>query len=159
MTMHFVSSPSRARIEQAGMLAERARIERIKIKAADAARAEASDFSNKLKTAMSAREAALTAAFIQAAKIEKGWRLIARKVVCRSGVSLALINSSIQSNALCVARHRLMYALCWGTTLSLPQIGARLGGKDHTTVLSGVRRHAERNGLPLPRGMTRGRRR
>jgi chromosomal replication initiation ATPase DnaA len=35
--------------------------------------------------------------------------------------------------------------------MSLPQIGRRLGGRDHTTVLHGIRRHCELNGLPYPR--------
>ena len=29
-------------------------------------------------------------------------------------------------------------------------IGSALGGRDHTTILHGVRRHAEREGLPVP---------
>ena len=32
--------------------------------------------------------------------------------------------------------------------LSYPEIARRLGGRHHTTVLHGVRRHCERNGIP-----------
>ena len=41
-------------------------------------------------------------------------------------------------------RQRLMFALRWGTKLSLPQIGRLLGGRDHTTILHGVNKHATR---------------
>lgn len=41
-------------------------------------------------------------------------------------------------------RQRLMFALRWGTKLSLPQIGRLLGGRDHTTILYGVKEHAAR---------------
>ena len=34
-----------------------------------------------------------------------------------------------------------MYRMKTETTMSLPKIGDRLGGKDHTTVLYGIRKH------------------
>jgi chromosomal replication initiation ATPase DnaA len=37
-----------------------------------------------------------------------------------------------------------------GRPISLPEIARHLGGLDHTTVLYGIRKHAERNGLELP---------
>ncbi|WP_374569657.1 helix-turn-helix domain-containing protein [Phenylobacterium sp.] len=44
-----------------------------------------------------------------------------------------------------LARHRAFYlARTLRADLSLPQIGRHMGGRDHTTVLHGVRRIAER---------------
>lgn len=37
-----------------------------------------------------------------------------------------------------------------GRMISLPEIARHLGGLDHTTVLYGIRKHAERNGLVVP---------
>lgn len=50
-------------------------------------------------------------------------------------------------------RQRVMYEAALHTKHSYPSIGRIMGGRDHTTVMYGVRAHAERNGLPLPRGM------
>ena len=46
------------------------------------------------------------------------------------------------------ARHELMYRLSIELHWSLSEIGNRLG-RDHTTVLSGIRRHAALSGRPL----------
>jgi chromosomal replication initiation ATPase DnaA len=43
-----------------------------------------------------------------------------------------------------------MYRLRTETGLSFPQIGLRLGGRDHSTVIHGVKTHCKRNGLELP---------
>lgn len=37
-----------------------------------------------------------------------------------------------------------------GRPISLPEIARHLGGLDHTTVLYGIRKHAQRNGLEVP---------
>jgi hypothetical protein len=50
------------------------------------------------------------------------------------------------------ARQEAMYRCASETENSYPRI-ARAMKRDHTTVLHGVQKHAERNGLPLPRGM------
>lgn len=45
-------------------------------------------------------------------------------------------------------RHEAMYEIfCRCPHLSLPEIGRRLGGRDHTTILHGVRAHCERIGV------------
>lgn len=42
------------------------------------------------------------------------------------------------------ARHFVMYWACRQTTLSLPQIGRLMGGRDHTTVLHGKDKYVEK---------------
>ncbi len=43
-----------------------------------------------------------------------------------------------------LARHEVMYRARRETQLSLPDIGRRLGGRDHTTVIHGIRQHVRR---------------
>jgi len=57
------------------------------------------------------------------------------------------ILSNRRTGPIVTARQELMYRLRMETTWSLPQIG-RFLDKDHTTILHGVRAHAERNKLP-----------
>lgn len=47
-------------------------------------------------------------------------------------------------------RQELMVVLYTQTALSLPQIGALLGGRDHTTILHGVRKYCSMAGIPIP---------
>lgn len=46
------------------------------------------------------------------------------------------------------ARQEAMWLMKRTGKWSLSQIGGALGGRDHSTVIFGIRRHAERNGLP-----------
>ena len=48
------------------------------------------------------------------------------------------------------ARQEALYLMRRHTRLSLPHIGQILGGRDHTTVLHGIRVHCRRNGLRVP---------
>ena len=48
------------------------------------------------------------------------------------------------------ARHFVMYEARIAGRSSLAEIGRRLGGRDHSTVIHGANRHAERYGLPKP---------
>lgn len=45
------------------------------------------------------------------------------------------------------ARHEAYYRMKKETTMSLAQIGVRMGGKDHSTILNGVSSHMRREGL------------
>lgn len=50
-----------------------------------------------------------------------------------------------RKRAVCAPRHRLMYEVHKQfPELSLPQVGRMFGGRDHTTILHGVRVHKER---------------
>lgn len=57
-----------------------------------------------------------------------------------TGVTSEEIVSSKRSKQICQPRWIAMYIARQGTGLSLPHIGRHIGGKDHTTVLHGVRR-------------------
>jgi len=60
------------------------------------------------------------------------------------GVHPAEIISERRNKQVVKARHAIMYWAIRQTRFSLPQVGHRLGGKDHTTVMHGVRAHAKR---------------
>lgn len=66
-------------------------------------------------------------------------------VVCRKhGVSPLELISRRRHRKLVLARHEAMWMARNQTSLSYPQIGERLGGRDHTTILHGVRMHQKR---------------
>lgn len=66
------------------------------------------------------------------------------------------LTGSAQRHAVAHPRQEAMYLMrrmrrSDGTyRYSLPEIGRFLGGRDHTTVLFGVRAHCKRNGLTVP---------
>ena len=74
---------------------------------------------------------------------------IAAEVCQKHAVSFIDIASARRDRCLVDARQELCYRLRKETLWSLPQIGGYLGGRDHTTVLHGYRRHARMHGLPL----------
>ena len=76
-------------------------------------------------------------------------RRIVMEVCEKHNVSPTEICSEHRSQRIVVARMEACYRLRKETTWSLPRIGKFLGGRDHTTILHGVRKHAARNGLPL----------
>lgn len=60
-------------------------------------------------------------------------------VVCSlSGITLAEMKSPKRKNKIVRPRQVLMYLLGSMTAMSSPQIGAMLGGRDHSTILWGV---------------------
>jgi hypothetical protein len=71
-------------------------------------------------------------------------REIVREVARKHGVSVNDIVSERRPRAVVLARHEAMWRCKQETTCSLPQIGRAIGGRDHTTVLHGVRMHQER---------------
>jgi len=62
------------------------------------------------------------------------------------------LKSDVRTQKVAIARHDAMYQCAAETTFSLKQIGRALH-KDHTTVISGIRRHCSRVGILPPRGM------
>lgn len=72
------------------------------------------------------------------------WKAIVAEVCTKHGVSILDLASIRRSRGLPEARHEAMYRLRHETTMSLPEIGRKLGGRDHSTVLNGIRRHEER---------------
>ena len=75
---------------------------------------------------------------------------IRRAVAQKHGFTMLEFDARTRRGKVVRARHEAMYLIAQQTTLSYPQIG-RLFGFDHTTVLRGIRKHADRNNLPRVR--------
>lgn len=74
-------------------------------------------------------------------------REIVAEVARETGVRVEVLRRPVgpfEPRAVARARHYAMWRMRRETRQSLPQIGAFLGGRDHTTVLYGVRKHAQR---------------
>lgn len=71
-------------------------------------------------------------------------RRICEEVCQRYSVSMDLLMSHRRDNGVVVARQEAMWRARRETSLSYPEIGNLMGGKDHTTIIYGVRKHAER---------------
>lgn len=72
------------------------------------------------------------------------WKRIVEEVCIAHQVSKPELLGSQRERRIVLARHEAMYRMKTETVMSLPQIGRRLGGKDHTTVLHGIRCHEAR---------------
>lgn len=68
------------------------------------------------------------------------------EVAAKYGVTVLDIKSARRTRKLIIPRHEVCWRARHETLLSLPQIGRQLGGRDHTTILSGIRAHARRIG-------------
>lgn len=75
-------------------------------------------------------------------------REIAQEVAQRHGLTVEQLRGHQRHRKVAWPRQELMYELYATGRFSSTQIGIFLGERDHTTVLYGCRRHAERNGLP-----------
>jgi hypothetical protein len=71
------------------------------------------------------------------------WKRIAIEVAIKHKLNLAELLSVRRDSKVVAARYEAMYRMKTETPMSFPEIGRRLGGKDHTTVLYGVRKHAQ----------------
>lgn len=69
---------------------------------------------------------------------------IARRVAERHEVSVDDLKGSGRARWVSQPRQEAMYEIRAQTAQSLPAIGRFLGGRDHTTILWGIRRHEER---------------
>ena len=69
---------------------------------------------------------------------------IAKQTAERYGVTVNEIKSARRGHRLVCARQEAMWRARNETPHSLPCIGRFLGGKDHTTVIYGIRKHEER---------------
>lgn len=61
-------------------------------------------------------------------------------IVKRSGISRTILLGNQRTQDLVTARHEAMWIAKKYTGRSLPEIGRRMGGRDHTTILHGVRK-------------------
>lgn len=69
---------------------------------------------------------------------------IARSIAKAYGYTLKELVSSRRNHHLARARQHAMWEIRRNTTLSLPHIGKILGGRDHTTIIHGLRQHEKR---------------
>lgn len=78
-------------------------------------------------------------------------RQIIHEVAAKHGVGVLDICSPCRTARFVKPRQEACYRIYTETTLSMPQVGRLLGGRDHTTVLHGIRAHAAAHGLPVPK--------
>lgn len=78
---------------------------------------------------------------------------IIREVATRHNLLESDLIGDSRIQALITPRHEAMYLCARDTTFSIPAIGRRMGNRDHSTIIHGIRRHHQRTGAPLPRGM------
>jgi chromosomal replication initiation ATPase DnaA len=69
------------------------------------------------------------------------WKSIIRDVASKAGSTPAEVCSTRRDPNLVRARHEAAYRMTRELGLSMPQIGVRLGNRDHTTVLYGLRKY------------------
>lgn len=68
---------------------------------------------------------------------------IMKEVCAKHRITRAELIGRQRSAPIAAARHEAAYRMKKETILSLPQIGRRLGGRDHTTALNSIRRYQE----------------
>lgn len=77
---------------------------------------------------------------------------VVRYVAMKHQVSISLILDTGRNANVVRARQEIYWRLVAIGAYSLPQVGMWVGGRDHTTVLHGVREHAKRHGeRPMPK--------
>ena len=76
-------------------------------------------------------------------------RAILTQVALRSGYTVDDLKGPYRNENIVLARHEAYYRIRTETTLSYTAI-AKIIGRDHTTIMAGVRKHAMRNNLPMP---------
>lgn len=54
------------------------------------------------------------------------------------GISMVLLTGAVRTGPLVLARHKAMWLCRNYSKRSLPEIGRKMGGRDHTTILHGV---------------------
>lgn len=75
---------------------------------------------------------------------------ILRQVELEYGVTVHDLKGPWRKASICRARLAAYYRIRMETSLSYPEIGGLLGGRNHTTVMAGAKSHARRNKLPMP---------
>lgn len=74
---------------------------------------------------------------------------ILREVAVEHGLTIAALTGPNRQTHITKPRHQAYYrAFTECPHLSYPEIARRIGGRDHTTILHGVRAHCERIGQP-----------
>lgn len=81
---------------------------------------------------------------IKLTEVAERYKLTTQEILCKG-----------RTRRIVYPRNEAIYEIAIATKLSFPQIG-KIFNKDHTTIIHGIRRHAELNGLPIPTKITRG---
>lgn len=85
---------------------------------------------------------------IERGKVNEGARAAFRRIVSevceKYQLTPELLLGHRRARAIAWPRQEIMYRASKETAASLPLIGRMLGGRDHTTVIYGIRRHEER---------------
>ena len=68
-------------------------------------------------------------------------RRLAESIAAELGVRVADILGQARYPSITYARHHFIAVLRWSTFLSYPEIGALVGGRDHTTIIAAERRY------------------
>lgn len=82
--------------------------------------------------------------FTETSMTVPGWKRITAAVCAMHGVTIPEVMGQSRNRQVVACRHEIFYRLSKESGFSLPQIGSRFGGRDHTTVLHGIRKHQER---------------
>lgn len=69
------------------------------------------------------------------------WKHILYETALKHRLRITEVISQQRSRPIVLARNEAAYRMKTETTMSLPAIGKRLGGRDHTTILHSIRRH------------------
>lgn len=69
------------------------------------------------------------------------WRAIVTDVCLKHGLTYIELCSARRKREIVAARMEAAYRLSKETTLSTTQIGRKLGGRDHTTIIHAIRRY------------------
>lgn len=75
------------------------------------------------------------------------YRTIERRICRALKILPSEVKKSGRQRELTFARQAIMYWACRLTDYSYPQIGKRMGGRDHTTILSGKRAYVKKRAL------------
>lgn len=76
---------------------------------------------------------------------------ILQEVAAKHGIAVSQLRVRQHGAVRSAAYQEACYRLSIEAGMSASVIGARLGRRDHTTILRAIKIHAERNGLPLVR--------
>lgn len=118
---------------------------RIVHNAADAARERLSEIAAEDARAAEEAKSEVKEAFETSPRLLSArWRDIITEVCLKHKVRAMEILSDRRAPYIVAARHECMYRMRMETPLSLPQIGIRLGGMNHASILHGIKRHQER---------------
>lgn len=75
------------------------------------------------------------------------WKRIMLEICVTHQVTMNDLRSARRDRKVVAARHEAAFRMNDETAMTLHQIGYRLGGRDHTTILYAISRHKARNAL------------